>query len=72
LEYDLFLLKKYTKKANNLKFIILPISYFTLFQDLKDGIESWREKYYYLYYNYPKLHNWKNALEILSPTSKPF
>ncbi|RCW27023.1 hypothetical protein [Marinilabilia salmonicolor] len=71
LEHDAFILKKYINDAKKLKYVILPISYFTLFKDMEDGIESWREKYYYLYFGYPKLVNIKNALEILSPSSKP-
>lgn len=50
LNYDFEILKKYQFNFNNLKTIILPISYITLFAKLDAGSESWRVKNYVIYY----------------------
>lgn len=50
LNYDFEILKKYQDKFQNLKTIVLPISYFTLFGKLEAGSESWRVKNYVIYY----------------------
>ena len=36
LDYDLEILKKYENKWENLEFIVIPISYFTLFDKMSD------------------------------------
>lgn len=46
-DYDIF--NKYEFK--NLKTIVLPISYFSLWENLRIGSESWRVKNYVLYLN---------------------
>lgn len=48
--YDFEILKKYEKKLNNLKTIIVPVSYFTFHFDLGLFGEPWRVKNYILYY----------------------
>lgn len=50
LKYDFEILMKYSNHFKNLKNIVLPISYFLLWQDLATGSESWRIKNYVLYY----------------------
>jgi hypothetical protein len=50
LNYDLAILKKYEARFKNLKNIILPISYFTLFEKLDTEPDSWRIKNYHIYY----------------------
>jgi hypothetical protein len=51
LNYDLKLLKKYGDKIDNLKMVIIHISYFTLFSNLDYSGESWRVKNYSIYYH---------------------
>ena len=50
LDFDLALLNKYQNRFDSLDVIVLPISYFTLFDKLENGIEAWRVKNYALYY----------------------
>ena len=54
LNYDYEILKKYQNSLDNLKTIILPISYFTLYAKLEEGVESWRVKNYVIYYGIDK------------------
>ena len=50
LNYDFEIYKKYQDNFNNLKTIVIPISYFTLWGKLENGSEAWRVKNYSLYY----------------------
>jgi hypothetical protein len=50
LDFDLALLEKYNKKWSDLQFIVLPISYASLFEKLEKSIEPWRIKNYCIYY----------------------
>lgn len=51
LEYDLAILQKYSNKWSNLKYIVVSVSYPSLFSDLKSDPEAWRAKNYILYYD---------------------
>lgn len=51
LDYDLAILSKYNKKWNNLKYIIVPVDYFSLYSTLDSGVEKWRKKEYKIYYD---------------------
>src|SRR5665647_305746 len=51
LEYDLAILQKYDSKWSELKYIILPISYFSLYDKMSESGESWRSKDYCIYYD---------------------
>lgn len=53
LNYDYEIIKKYQDNFKNLKTIVLPISYFTLYKKLETAPESWRVKNYMIYY---KMH----------------
>jgi hypothetical protein len=64
--YDYFIFDKYKDKMTNLKTIILPISYFSLFTTLEDGIEHWRVKYYAIYYDCEYHHELKYHYEIIN------
>jgi hypothetical protein len=66
IDYDLQILKKYENKLENLKYILIPISYFTLYSNLNEGMESWRVKNYSLYYNIHTSNNIKDYSEVLS------
>jgi hypothetical protein len=48
-EYDYKIYQKYNKQLISLKWIILPISYFTLFSEMENSPESWRIKDYSIY-----------------------
>jgi hypothetical protein len=50
-DYDLLIYKKYADKLSHLEYLILPMSYFSLFLDLedKDSPEAWRKKNYVIY-----------------------
>lgn len=69
LNYDFEILKKYQNKFNNLKTIVLPISYFSLFAKLETGSESWRIKNYMIYYDMNTSKSIINYSEILSNKS---
>lgn len=65
LDYDIEILKKYSKHWSKLRCIAIPISYFSLFGRLETGIESWRVKNYTIYYGITtsdKIINYSEAL----------
>lgn len=64
--FDFEILKKYEKSLTNLKTIILPVSYVTLFRFLKVGEEDWRVKNYLIYYDMDIKEPLKYHFEILS------
>lgn len=51
LRYDYFILNKYIESLPSLEYVILPISYVSLFSELENGDEDWRVKKYQLYMN---------------------
>ncbi len=55
-EYDLFLLQKYANKYNNMKNIIIELSYYNLFaQEFETSAKNkYRAMYYRVYMDYPK------------------
>lgn len=63
--YDWQIVKKYDKNWRNLKFIILPVDYFSLYGKLENGIESWRVKDYNIYYGISS-NNYTDNSEVLS------
>jgi hypothetical protein len=66
LDYDLEILKKYDNKWSKLKTVVLPVSYFSLFEKLKECSESWRVKNYTLYYKMKASKSFKEYSELLS------
>lgn len=50
LDYDYLILEKYLPFLPKLKYVILPISYFTLTKKMCNGPEYWRNVYYTKYY----------------------
>jgi hypothetical protein len=68
LDIDYKLLEKYGNKLVQLKYVVIPISYFTLFSTLSMGNESWRIKNYILYYNINASFSFGNYLELLNGT----
>lgn len=66
LDLDYEILKTYNLKFKNLKRVIIPISYFSLFETLETDVEKWRMKNYSLYYDLNIETNINNKLEILN------
>lgn len=72
LQYDEFLFFKYAPKCTNLKTVILPISYFTLFSgDMEDGSEWWRAINYKVYMDCP-YHSSFSKYNFFISNSEPF
>ncbi len=65
LDFDVKILKKYENKFNSLHTIVIPISYFLLYNNLATGLESWRVKNYVLYYAMNTARSYKDYFEIL-------
>lgn len=65
LNYDFEIIKKYDYDFKQLKTIVLPISYFTLFTKLDAGPESWRIKNYILYYGLKTSNSYTDYSEVL-------
>ena len=65
LDLDLKVFNKYQDRLNELKFIIIPISYSTLWARLESGVESWRVKNYTLYYGIDT-KSLRNHFELLN------
>jgi len=70
LDLDYEILKKYNLKFKNLKTVIIPISYFSLFETLESDVEKWRMKNYVLYYDFQKTKVFNHNLEILNSDIK--
>jgi hypothetical protein len=64
LNYDFAILKKYS--FSYLQTVIIPISYFTFFEQLGTAMDSWREKNYVLYYDITISDRFSNHWEVLS------
>lgn len=70
IDLDYQIIKKYENNWDELKYIIIPIDYFTLFFRLKDGIEHWRIKNYNLYYDMSLSNSFSDNSELLSVSLK--
>lgn len=69
IKYDDYILDKYWDRLERLRVVVWPISYFSLFWELEEGLESWRVKDYAIYYDCP--YHWysvRRRLEILNGT----
>ncbi|MDR3272343.1 MAG: hypothetical protein LBT29_02505 [Flavobacteriaceae bacterium] len=69
LDYDFAILTKYQNNFSNLKVIVLPISYFTLWGNLSLESESWRVKNYVIYYGITQNAGITDYSELLSNTA---
>jgi len=65
IDYDNNIFQKYFNKLSKLKYLILPIDYFTLFIRFEDGWEEYRKKYYNIYYGMHFGSTPDNYFEIL-------
>lgn len=70
LDYDFEILKKYDGNWSHLKYIVVSISYPSLFYQLKSSAESWRVKNYCIYYDIASSNNLTDYFELLSNNSK--
>lgn len=70
LDLDYEILKTYNSKLKNLKTVIIPISYFSLFETLETDVEKWRMKNYLLYYDFPVETDLNNQFEIFNSDIK--
>ena len=66
LDYDIEILKKYEKQMDKLKYIVIPIDYFSLYNRLETAEESWRIKNYTIYYGFDKSSGFVENLELLN------
>lgn len=64
IKFDYYIFNKYINQMDSLKVLILPISYFTLFSNLEDGVEKWRVVNYTSYGIY--LPNIRTSIRLLS------
>jgi hypothetical protein len=70
IDLDYEIIKKYDNNWNELKYIVMPIDYFTLFSRLSNGIEYWRIKNYNLYYDMNLSNSFSDNSELLSVSLK--
>lgn len=66
LNWDLAILEKYKDRWENLKYIIIPIDYFSMYSILEGGIENWRVKNYSIYYDISTYGNYWDGFEIFN------
>ena len=66
MDYDIEILKKYEKQSKQLKYIVIPIDYMSLFSRLETEVESWRVKNYTIYYGFNRRYNFNDKFEILN------
>jgi len=65
-DYDLEILKKYGNQWTHLKYIVIPVDYFSFYGRLENSPEAWRAKNYRIYYDINTDHKIFNSTEILS------
>jgi len=70
IDLDYEIIKKYKNNWDELKYIIIPINYSTLFSRLSNGIEYWRVKNYNLYYDMQLSNSLSDNSELLSVSFK--
>ncbi len=66
LEYDYRIFEKYKSKLIKLKYIVIGIDYTTLFSNMGASTESWREKYYNIYYHINTSWSPRNNFELMT------
>ncbi len=66
LNFDLSILEKYKNAWSNLKYIVIPADYFSMYTTLEKGEEDWRVKNYTIYYGINKYSTYRNNFEIIN------
>lgn len=70
LDYDLKILEKYQNNWDHLKYVIVPVDYFSLFTKLESGIEAWRVKNYDIYFGMHSDYDPAHYFEIVANQTK--
>jgi hypothetical protein len=65
LDYDFEIFKKYRDRFARLRTVVLPISYFSLWETLEEGPESWRVRSYARYYGLNRSGSLRDQSEVL-------
>ncbi len=65
LDLDYEILNAYQSKLKKLKTVIIPISYFSLFETLETDVEKWRIKNYVIYYGFENKYTFADNFETL-------
>ena len=66
LDLDYEILNTYKSKLKNLKTVLVPISYFSLFETLETDVEKWRIKNYVMYYGFENKYQFTDNFESLN------
>jgi hypothetical protein len=66
LDLDYEILKEYNSELTNLKTVVIPISYFSLFETLESDVEKWRIKNYVMYYGFENNYQFTANFETLN------
>lgn len=66
LDLDYEILNAYQSKFKKLKTVIIPISYFSLFETLETDVEKWRIKNYVMYYGFENKYHFTDNFESLN------
>lgn len=66
LDLDYEILHHYESKFKNLKTVVIPISYFSLFETLETDVEKWRIKNYVIYYGFENNYQFTDYFESLN------
>lgn len=66
LNLDFLIFHKFKSRLTNLKYLVINISYPSLFSSLKENKEKWRLKNYNIYYGFNESSNIENYFELLS------
>lgn len=64
LNYDLAILEKYKNNWSNLKCIVIPVDYFSMYTTIETGVEKWRVKNYNIYYDLNSFANNEGHFEL--------
>lgn len=68
LDFDFKILRKFEHRFDRLRAVVIPLSYFGLFNTLTTGQEPWRVKNYVLYYHLNVATSFTEYFELLSRT----
>ncbi len=66
LSFDAAIFENYIYDFKNLKYLIIPIDYFSMYSTLEEGLEQWRVKNYCIYYDICMLPSFRYKIEIIN------
>ncbi len=70
MKYDYLIYDKFSTQLSELKYLVIPMSYASLFLTLDDGIESWRTVNYTLYYDIQGSNTLSDHLEVTTSSGR--